>query len=173
MGAGSLAFGLLLAFGPSGLRAGDLPPVSKIATVNLDKVFAEYERTKKSDAQLEQLSGSKQQEREKMVSEIKNLREELVLLNEESRAQRQQTIEEKLRTLASFDRSAKEGLRRQRDDAVKGILEEIESAVSGYAKEHGLELVLSDRAVLYGIDAIDITDEILKILNDHYGKRPS
>ena len=142
-----------------------VPSVKKIAVVNLEKLFRDYEKTKASDAQLEQLSNAKQQEREKLVNEIKGMRDELALLNDKSRSERQQQIEKKMRELTEFDQQVKESLSKQRDEAIKGILDQIEATVSSYAKEHNYDLVLSERAVLYNVDAVNMTDPILKILN--------
>ena len=139
--------------------------LQKIAVVNLGKLFDECRETKASESELEKLSKEKQTERERLVSEIKSLREELVLLNEETRLQRQQTIEQKLQHLSTFDQEIKNTLMKKRDESVKGILEKIEGIVTAYAKQNGYELIVSDRAVLYRIDAADITDEVLKTLN--------
>ncbi len=152
--------------------ADEVPAVHKIAVVNLDKLFHDYEKTKASDSQLEQASKAKQEERAKLVSEIKSMKDELVLLNEQSRNERQQAIEKKLRQLADFDREAKDTLGKQRETAVKAILDQIEATVTSYAKDHGFELVLSERAVLYGIEAINITDQVLKILNSKPELKP-
>jgi len=145
--------------------------IHKVGVIKVSKLFEEYEGTKSSDAQLEQMSSAKQGEREKLVSEIKGMRDELVLLNDESRLERQRAIEEKIKGLAEFDRSAKDTLRKHREESLKKILDEIEGTVAKYSKENGFELVLSDRAVLYGIDALDITSEVLTILNEQYKKR--
>ncbi len=146
-------------------------PLHKIGVVNLEKVFHDYERTKAADSEMDKVSNTKQSERDRMVSEIKSFREELVLLNEDSRVQRQGEMEQKLKGLATFDRQAKDLLRKQWDGSVKSILEDVEGVVSAYAKEHGFELILSERAVLYGVETIDVTNEILKILNERYTKR--
>lgn len=142
----------------------------KIGMVRVSKIFDAYERTKSSESQLETLSKSKQAEREQLVSEIKGMRDELVLLNEQARAEKQKAIEEKLKALAGFDQEAKESLRKKRDDALKGIFDEIEAAVKAYAKENGFTVVLNDQAVLYGVESIDVTDQVLAILNEKYAK---
>ncbi len=145
-------------------------PSIKLGIVRLGKVFDGYDKTKSSESQMESLSNEKQAEREKIVSEIKNMREELVLLNEDSRHERQQAIEEKIKGLANFDREAKEALRKQREEVLKGIFDEIEVAVSGYAKQNGFQMILTDRAILYGVDSLDVTDDILSILNGRSAK---
>ena len=157
---------------PAAWAAEAVPEVRKVAVVNLDQIFQEYERTKSSDAKLEEVSGSKQTERDRLVSEIKGMRDELVLLNQDSRVERQKMIEEKIRGLATFDQQAKESLRKQRDETVKGILQDIEETVTAYSKEKGFDLVLNERAVLYNVDTVDITKEILTLLNARYAKKP-
>ena len=151
----------------------DAAATQKIAVIKMDKVFGDYEKTKAADAQLEKLSSAKQSQREQMASEIKNMREELPLLNDQARLERQKAIEEKFKSLTEFDRDAKESLRKERDEAVKGILDEIEAAVASYATDHGITLVITDRAVVYSPQTIDISNEILKILNDHTPRKKS
>lgn len=164
-------FSLLFLTLPLAAGAAEPPSIQKIALVNLGKVFKEYEATKVSESELEKAASTKQQEREKKVGEIRDMRDEMALLNEETREQRRQTMEERLRDLAGFDESAKESLRDKRDEVLQKILDEIERVVTAYAKQNGFDLILSDRAVLYGVDAMDITDEIIKILNQQYGKK--
>lgn len=153
-------------------QAGEPPTIQKIGLVNLGRVFKEYEVTKGSEQELERISTAKQQEREKKVSQIRDLRDELALLNEQAREERRQTIEERLRELAGFDQSVRESLRERRDEALQKILDEIEKVVTVYAKEKGFDLILSDRAVLYGAEPMDVTNEIIAILNRSSGKKP-
>ncbi len=164
----------VLASSPSRAWAAEPPAsVHKIGVVNLDKVLQQYERTKASDSQLEEFSKAKEAEWEKRVAEIKQMKEELPLLNEEARAKRGQEIEEKMKSLAAFDRARKEAFKDKRDEAIRGILDEIEKTVTAYAKENDVELILSERAVLYGIETLDMSDQILTILNERYTKKKS
>ncbi len=170
-----IAVGLLLTardIQPTAVYAADgTPAVHKIGIVRLGKVFEDYERTKSSTAQLEALSNSKQAQREKQVAEIRGMRDELALLNDESRVERQKAIEEKLKDLAQFDQEVKNNLVKKRETSLKEILDEIEQTVSQYSKERGFDLILSDRAVLYSIDAIDVTGDIVTVLNTRYAAK--
>ena len=161
-----------LATHPSPVFAAD-PPVSvhKIGIVNLDKILQDYKRTKVTDQKLGELYKSKQAEREKLVAEIKSMKEELVLLNEQSRQERQQALDVKLKGLSDFDKVSVESFQKEREGAINEILKEVEETVTVYSKDKGFELILSSRAVLYGIEAMDLTNEVLKILNDRYAKK--
>ena len=148
----------------------DPAPGGKIGVVSVDKVFKEYKATQSKEAELQKLSESKQAEREKKVAEIRNFRDELALLNEQSRGKQKQLIEEKLQALAAFDQQARGDLGEMREQAIGGLLKEIESVVDSMAKEKGYDLILSDRAVLYRTDAFDLTDEVVSALNERYAK---
>src|SRR3989338_11046679 len=97
----------------------------KIGLVDLSKAFDEYQKTKDFDKALEGKGDIKQQDREKMVKEIREMRDELELLNESARAKREQDIEAKIRSLQEFDQDTKAELTKERDDMVRDILKEI------------------------------------------------
>ncbi len=144
--------------------ADDVKPM-KIGVVDLTRVFKEYKKTQVMESQLETLSKSKQVEREKLVSEIKDLKDELALMSEEARNQKREAFEEKLKGLSQFDQETKEKLVSQREQALDGLLKEIEAAVSAYSKKNAYDLILSDRAILYRIDSADISTDVIAILN--------
>jgi Skp family chaperone for outer membrane proteins len=137
----------------------------KIAVVDLTRVFKEYKKTQTMESQLESLSKTKQGERERLVSQIKEMKDELALMSEEARNQKREAFEEKLKGLSQFDQETKEKLLTQREQSLDGLLKEIEDAVSAYSKKNGYDLVLSDRAILYRVDGTDISNEVISILN--------
>ncbi len=145
-------------------------PQGKIGIVSVDRVFKEYKATQAKEAEFQKLAISKQADREKMVTEIRNLRDELALLNEDSRNKQKQAIDQKLQALAAFDQQVRESLRDQREEAISGLLKEIEQVVTSMAKDKGFDLILSDRAVLYRVDALDLTDQVISVLNQKAGK---
>lgn len=136
-----------------------------MAYVNLGRAFDEYEKTKRLDKQLQERQDAKQAEREQMVQEIRRMREELELMSDKGREDRQTAIEEKVRALQEFDRKTSEALKRERDTMMKEIMKEIEETVQGYAQRQGYAVVLGDRAILYADKGLDITDGILQQLN--------
>ena len=137
----------------------------KIGYLDVAKVFDEYKETKKQDASLEKEAKSKQAERDKMVSEITRLRDEMELLSEKGKKDKQVVIDEKVKKLQEFDNTSRNELRKERDEMVAGILKDIDEAVQGYGKKQGYDLVLNDKVIVYKKDALDITADILKILN--------
>lgn len=142
----------------------------KIAYMDLSKVFDDYNKTKDFDKQLENKGNSKQGERDKLVADIKKLKDEMGLMSDKGKEAKQTAIDEKYKKLQDFDRETKDSLRKERDDMVRQILKEVKDVVEEYGKKQGYMLILDSRAILYGIEGDDLTNLILKTLNDRYAK---
>lgn len=140
----------------------------KIVFMDLAKVFDEYNKTKELDKQLETKANAKQGERDKMVAEIKKMKDELDLAADKDKAKKQAAVEEKLRKLQDSDKVSRDALRKDRDDMARTILKEIKDVIDEIAKKEGYAYILDSRAVLFGGDANNLTDRIVKILNDRY-----
>jgi len=144
---------------------------TKIGYVNLSKAFDEYGKTKDLDKELETKGEAKQKEREGLVKDIRKMREEIELLNEKARAEKEEDIETSIRTLQEFDQNAKADLTKERDDMVRDILKEMNRIIQEYGEANGFSIIINDRVLLYGDKAQDLTDTLIKILNDNYKKK--
>lgn len=140
----------------------------KIGFVDLSKAFDEYQKTKDFDKSLEKKGDIKQEQREKLVKEIRKMREEIELLNGKARDKKEKDIEEKIRALQEFDQDAKTELKKERDDMVRDILREMNKAIQDYGETHGYSVILNDRVLFYGDNSLDLTEEITKVLNENY-----
>lgn len=142
----------------------------KIGYVDLLKVFDGYEKTKALDTSLEQKGKQKQTELEGRVGELKKLRQNLELLNDQARDLRAREIEEKSDELQRFRTNAARDITRERDKLTKGLLNEIQAGVEEYAKANGFALIMDQRALLYSVQAYDVTDAVLALLNSRVKK---
>ena len=138
----------------------------KIAFVDLSRVFDEYKKTEKYDKELEKKGKAKVGEREKKIKEIKGLQDKLSVQSKEGKDKTQGKIDEKLRLLQEFDSALQRDLRIERDDMLKEILQEIEKSIREYAEKNSYTFILNDRILLYGSKTSDITDDIIKMLNE-------
>ena len=148
-----------------GGRAWAEEAASKIGYVDLGRVFDEYNRTKSSEAALDQHGKQREAELEGRLSELKKMREGLELLNDDAREAKTREVEERAESLQQFRNSAARDLRRERDKIAKVILDDISSAIQDYGKANGFSMIFDARSLLYGEQAHDITDEVLKLLN--------
>ena len=143
----------------------------KLGYVNLGETFDEYDKTKESDKALENKGEKKEKEREKLVDEIKKLKDEIILLSDKGREEKQPIIDEEIRHLQEFDKEARNELKQERDEMVRDILRKIDKVIQNYGKENGYTVILNDRMLVYGMESIDITQDIIDILNKKNKKR--
>lgn len=158
----SAFFALVLLAGRAG--AADL----KIAYVDLAKIFDNYEKTKAYDKTLEAGNVKFQEERNAKIDKIKELQGKAALLKDEEKKKAEAEIEKQKNEVLEFDRAQRTDLTKVRDEKVREILLEIEKTVSEHAKKEGISFVLNNRILVYGQDTADITDPVLKKLNDAY-----
>ena len=153
---------------PSVAQAADM----KVGYINLPKIFDGYERTKTSDTTLEKQGKQKDAELEGRMNELKKLRQNLELLNDEAKEAKRREIEEKADELQRFRANTARDLRRERDEVAKEILGDIEKTLQEYAKANAYTFIFDSRSLLYGDGANDLTGEILTLLNSK-AKKPA
>ncbi len=143
----------------------------KLGYVNLAKLFDTYQRTKESERVLTQKGEGKEAQLKGQAAELKKLRDNLELLNAPARDAKLKEIEEKSDAFQQLKTRTERDLVRERNQMAKTILDEIEQTVTDYAKAHAFSLIVDQRSLLYGQEAYDLTDELLKVLNDGYASR--
>lgn len=156
----------LMLLGGSAFAAGE-----KLGYVDLSRVFDEYLKTKDFDKTLEAKGAQKQVERDKLVNEVKKLRDEAELLSAKAKDEKQAVIDEKIKALQDFDRNTRDALRKERDAMVRDILKEIEGVIQNYGKSQGYAFIFNDRVLVFKSEGSDVTVPIIKVLNDSYTKK--
>lgn len=146
------------------------PAGSNYAFVDVAGVFDGYEKTKENDKDLQEEGVQKEREREALVEEIRALKDELVLLNDDAKEKKQEALDEKVQELQDFDRDAKRELGQKRNKLVREIFQDIDSVIQRYGERKGYDLILNERALLYKNKKLDITEDVLKELNKGYKK---
>ena len=143
----------------------------KMAYVDVAKVFDEYQKTKDNDRTLQDAGKKKEQERDALVNAIRQMKDELVLLNEESKAKKQEELEAKVRELQEFDRKAKKELGDKRSVIVREIFKDIDDTVKRLGEKKGADAIFNERALLFHNIKFDMTTEVLTELNKAYATK--
>ncbi len=166
-----------LMFTMGAINAKTLLAADEFAFVDVASVFDKYQKTVDNDKGLQEDGKKKEQDRDALVSEIRQLKDELVLLKEDAKAKKQENLDAKIRELQEFDQAAKEQLGKVRRDAIQGIFQDIDGVVQSIGKRKGVNFVFNERALLYHDAKYDITKEVLDELNTNYtstkGKKKS
>ncbi len=110
-------------------------------------------------------------ERDKLVNEVKKLRDESELLSAKAKEDKQAQIDEKIKALQDFDRITRDALRKERDGIVRDILKEIEAVIQNFGKSQGYLFIFNDRVLVFKNESADLTGQVIKVLNDSYAKK--
>lgn len=160
-----------------------------IVTVDMDKLFNKYFKTGLADAQLKEQADEFNEERRKMIEEydaqqadFQKLREEAqnTALSEEVRNKKRDEAEDLLlnvreqeQKIRRMEQQRRKQLEDQQQRMRKRIVDEINETISNYAREQNYLAVFDASGqslngvsvILYSSGKLDITDEILKLLN--------
>jgi outer membrane protein len=90
------------------------------------------------------------------------------LLSEKEKASKQKDLEEKNAKLKQTSQQVALDLRKERDDRLKEILQDIEKVIQSYAQKNQYDFILNDRVLLYGAASADVTQDIIDLLNNQY-----
>lgn len=108
---------------------------------------------------------------EELQSAVENYRTVYASLSKEEIQKQELALEQKRTNYVQYTRSIKEKVEAEENGMMQGVLNQINSFVEQYGKEHGFDVILGTTAagnVLYGTESVDITDEVLQALNDAY-----
>ena len=144
---------------------------TKYAFVDVAKVFDNYQKTKDNDRTLQETGKKKEEERDALVHEIRQLKDELSLMSDDAKGKKQETLSAKMKELQDFDRDARQGLGEQRNKVVREIFKDIDDTVQRLGERKALDLVFNERALLYHNPKNDLTKEVIDELNKGYGKK--
>jgi Skp family chaperone for outer membrane proteins len=137
----------------------------KIGYVNFIEVFNEYKKTKDYDDTL----GKKQDEKEKQLKqksdELEKMQSRLSLLKDKEKEKEQQKFENAMKDFRQAYSQARIDLKKERDEKMKEIIQDIDKTISDYARKNNFDIILHGSAILYGDKGMDVTAEILKAVN--------
>ncbi len=165
----TLLLACLLAWLPVGAEAQQLPP-PMIAVVNVEKVMRDSEASKSIRAQLENRRASYQDEISKREDELRTADEELAqqraVLSAEQFGERQREFQTQVAETQRHVQNRKRQLDRGFADGMREVEKTIQQIAEDIANEKGANIVLTNNMVIYAVTAIDITETVLKRLND-------
>lgn len=136
----------------------------KFGSVDVGKLFDEYEKTKEYSKSLEDKASSYEKERDVKLSEIKQMQDKLSLLSDSEKEKKQKEIDDLIKNARDFAMNKETDLKKEGDDRLKEIAKDIEEAVSEYAKKEGYTMVFNERVFVYSNKANDITSKVLESL---------
>ena len=163
----ALAVAIVLCFAGSIMGyGGDL----KVGYADIVKVFNDYQKTKDYEKVLDEKKKKKEAESnlEEKKNEIIKMQDKLELLKDREKEQQKEKIRKAVNKYRDLEAQKYSDLKKESNEKMKEIIKDINKAISNYAKSSGFDLILNKSAILYGKDGIDVTDSVLKKLNEGY-----
>jgi len=153
------------------LFVGSAQAADKFGYIDLSRTFSEYSKTKGYDKTLSDKEKVYTDERDKKVADLKAFQDKVSLLNDKEREAKGAELQSKVKDFQDFDRKKQEELKKEQDEKMKEILKDIEEAVKQYSEKEGYTLVFNDRVLVYQTKSMEITSQIIAILNAGSGKK--
>lgn len=147
------------------LFVGSAQAADKFAYIDLSRTFSEYNKTKGYDKTLSDKEKVYTEERDKKVADLKAFQDKVSLLNDKEREAKGAELQAKVKEFQDYDRQKQATLRKEQDEKMKELLKDIEEAVKKYSEQEGYTLVFNDRVLVYQTKSMDITSQIVAILN--------
>ncbi len=144
----------------------------KAAFVAVEKVFGKYQKTIDLNAKLQQERKEKIAERKAMVEEINKLKDEADLLRDDAKRKKEAVVDEKVKALYQFEEKVKREAIQKQARLQEEILGEIRGVLADIGKREGYDMVFSvtEDDIGYHSEKLDITDQVVKVLNKKYGE---
>lgn len=154
---------------------------TKIAYVDVEEILKEYEGSKEAEkemkmqsekmaAELDQLAMSFQQKVQEYQSKSKNLSEKVKKEQEQGLMQEQQMLQQR-------QQMAQQQMQSEGQKKMEKINNDIDIFIEKYAKSNGISFILGTtlqtKSVLYGEDALNITEDVVAGLNESYSPEKS
>jgi outer membrane protein len=139
----------------------------RIGAVNVDKVFNESNIAKQSQARIEKDFSKRQNDIREAAGKIKVAAEKLdrdaAVMNEAERVRRQRELAEQDRELQRKQREFTEDLNQRNFEDRAKIAEKANIALKQVAEQKKLDIIVQDPP--YANPKVDVTDEIIRVLN--------
>jgi len=143
----------------------------RLATIDIQQIIMESKAGKQAKSKVEAERDLKQKElsaREEEVTKLqKDFEKQASILSEAARKEKQEAIDKKVRDLRRIYDDASRDLQKKEGELIRDLLKDITAVVRDYGKAKGYTLVLEkgQAGILYSIDQIDLTKEIITLFN--------
>ena len=150
---------------------------TKIAYINVEDLMKDYNATK----ELEEKLKSRQEEMTKALDSIgapfqlkvQEYYQNANKMSAQKKAETEQALQQEQQILQARQQQAGQALQLENQTLSEALTKKVDSFVADYAKAKGIQLVFGtsgNGTVMYGDDKLDVTSDILDILNDNYSK---
>jgi|GEM_PF-1636640 len=146
----------------------------KIAYVDFDEVFKRYYKTQLYQEKIQDEANQEEKNLQEKVDEINKLKQELELLSDEARKEKEKTLQSKIAEAQGSRDQTRRDFQRKTINTMNEIFDEIYKVIEKKGKEGGYSYILrlkmasptiDQQIILYAEKKFDITEEIIAEIN--------
>jgi len=142
----------------------------KIGVVDVEKIYSEYEKAKQAREEIQGKRTEKQVELSKKQAELKRLVDEYNAKKDKMKETEMKDYEKKINDLTTeintFVRLTNQQLIDENRKKMQVLLNDIAKVIQDYATKNGYDLIVDKKSLPYFSNTFDISEEIIKILNE-------
>ena len=150
---------------------------TKIAYIDVEDLMKDYAETKALEEKLK----TRQEEMTKELDSIgapfqlkvQQYYQDAQKMSEQKRAETERALQQEQQVLQARQQQAGQALQQENQLLSQALTKKIDSFVADYAKAKGFHLIFGtsgNGTVMYGDDKLNITSDILEILNNNFSK---
>lgn len=150
----------------------------KTAFVDTNKLIEEYTEAKDLDAKYkakgEEMSKDLEAEIKKFQDEVKSFEKNAQAYGQQWAQTKGQELQQKEQQLSYAQQALAQTLQRDGAKEMDSMVGSIKKFIADYGKEKGLDYIFATGdavSILYGKESYDLTDEMIKLLNDKYSNK--
>jgi outer membrane protein len=142
----------------------------KMGYIDMQRALNTSEAGKEAKEQLAARVKKYQEEINTKQEDIKKLKEELekqgMLLSEPVRAAKEKDYQQRLKEFQRFTKDAQDELQGKDEEYTRKIIEGMEKIIQEFGRKNGYTFIfVRNEGMLFADDKVDVTDEVLKLLN--------
>tara|TARA_B100000989_G_scaffold61216_1_gene42096 strand:+ start:480 stop:1004 length:525 start_codon:yes stop_codon:yes gene_type:complete len=148
--------------------------LSQIVYINMEKLFKESMVGISLNKQILEINNLNEKKINKLESEIKsedeNINSQKNILNDEELKKKISTLNLKIKEYQNLIKKNKDDLNKKRIEGTNIILNSLKPILSEYSEKNSISMVLQKQNVIIGKKELDITKDIILILNEKIKK---
>lgn len=147
----------------------------KLGVMNVQKIIVQCKAGKEAkerfDVKMKDLQSSFKEEEEELKELQAEIKKKSSAWSEEKKAEKVREFQKSGRELKAKTEDARFEMKQMQDKELEPILKALETVVTKYGKDKGYSMILDSKSgVIYFAEAIDVSDEIVKLLDKAMGE---
>ena len=148
--------------------------LSQIVYINMEKLFKESMVGISLNKQISEINNLNEKNIKKLETEIKsedeNINSQKNILNEEELKRKIADLNSKIKEYQNLIKKNKDNLNKKRIEGTNIILNSLKPILSEYSEKNSISMVLQKQNVIIGKKELDITNDVILILNEKIKK---